>query len=187
VPRITKVYTRTGDDGSTGLGTGRRVPKTAPRIVAFGVVDELNAHVGVALAAQPAAEIAAVLRRVQNELFHLGSDLCVPEADKAAMPVPRVEQRHVDALERDLDLFTAELPPLENFILPGGAAGAAALHLARTICRRAERRIATLARDGDVSAHVLAYVNRLSDALFVMARYENLEAGVDEPLWRPGE
>lgn len=183
MPRITRVYTRTGDDGTTGLGSGARVAKTAQRIVAYGAVDELNSQIGVAHAAGACPAVAAALRRIQNELFHLGSDLCIPEADKATMPVPRVEQRHVDALERDLDTLTDALPPLENFILPGGSAAAAALHVARCVCRRAEVEALRLAAAEPIGAFVVKYLNRLSDALFVMARFENLQRGVPDPLW----
>jgi cob(I)alamin adenosyltransferase len=183
MPRITRVYTRTGDDGTTGLGTGARVPKTSPRIVAFGAVDELNSHIGVVLTTGPCSQVADALRRIQNELFHLGSDLCVPEADKATMPVPRIEQRHVDALERDLDVMTDALPALENFILPGGAPAAAQLHVARCTCRRAEIEPLRLAAIEPIGPFVVKYLNRMSDALFVMARFQNRHAGVADPLW----
>ena len=185
--RLTRLYTRKGDDGSTALSTGKRIAKDSPRVEAYGEVDELNAQIGVVRCTGVHARIEGALAEIQNRLFDLGADLATPAGDNPPFEVPRLRAEHVTALERLIDEFNERVGPLENFILPGGAAGAAALHLARTICRRAERRIATLARDGDVSAHVLAYVNRLSDALFVMARYENLEAGVDEPLWRPGE
>lgn len=183
VPRITRVYTRTGDDGTTGLGTGQRVPKTSARIVAYGVVDELNSFIGMALAAGPVAEVAEPLRRIQNELFHLGSDLCVPDADKAAMPVPKIEPRHVAGLEKLMDALSESLAPLENFILPGGSAVAAALHACRTICRRAEIAILALHAQEPLRPEVLGYVNRLSDALFVMARYQNHRSGMQDPLW----
>jgi len=132
------------------------------------------------------AEIRALdasLARIQNELFHLGSDLCLPEADKASRAVPRIEARHVEALEAEIDRMVAELGPLANFILPGGSVGGAQLHVARTICRRAERRAVALAREEPVGAHVVAYLNRLSDALFVMARWENRYRGVTDPVW----
>jgi cob(I)alamin adenosyltransferase len=183
MPRITRVYTRTGDDGSTGLGGGQRVPKDAARIASYGTIDELSSTLGVALAGGLDERLAAPLRRIQNELFHLGSDLCVREEDKARLQVPMVEQRHVTALEKLLDELTAEVGPLANFILPGGSLGAAHLHVARTICRRAERLLVTLAREEAIGPHVLPYINRLSDALFVMARYENRARGVADVLW----
>src|SRR5262249_35937685 len=147
MPRITRVYTRTGDDGTTALGGGQRVPKDALRIAAYGTVDELNSVVGVALASGLDAELEGFLRGVQNELFHLGSDLAILEEDKARMPVPRIESRHVDALEALMDRLTERLGPLDNFILPGGAVGAAHLHVARCVCRRAERILVALARE----------------------------------------
>ena len=182
MPRITRVYTRTGDDGTTGLGVRVRVRKDDARVEAYGTVDELNSALGVVVASGPSAPVADSLRRVQQELFHLGSDLCVPPDDEAPS-VPRIEQRHVEALEKTIDQLQEELEPLANFVLPGGCAAAAALHLARTICRRAERRLVTLAAAEPVGAPVLTYVNRLSDALFVMARYENLVSGESDVLW----
>ena len=182
MPRITRVYTRTGDDGTTGLGVRVRVRKDAARVEAYGAVDELNSALGLAAAARPSRSVGNCLRRVQQELFHLGSDLCVPPDDDAP-PVPRIEQRHVDALEGTIDELQAELEPLANFVLPGGSPAAAALHLARTICRRAERRLVTLAASEPVGAPALTYVNRLSDALFVMARYENQARGEPDVLW----
>ena len=183
MPRLTKIYTKTGDAGTTALGGGQRVPKDAPRIEAYGTVDELNSVLGVALACGLEPTLAAELTRVQNELFHLGSDLCTLEDDKAVRPVPRIEERHVRALEQAIDRMTAELGPLENFILPGGSEGAARLHLARTVCRRAERLVVALARDEAVGDQVVRYLNRLSDALFVMARWENRHRGVDDVIW----
>lgn len=183
MPRITKVYTRTGDDGTTGLGGGQRVSKDSARIHAYGTVDELNAVIGVALVSDLDPHIAAELTRIQNELFHLGSDLCVLEEDKAAMPVPAIEERHVMALEASLDEFSTALEPLQNFVLPGGTRGAAQLHVARTVCRRAERHLVTLAATETVGTFAVRYLNRLSDALFVMARYENAKKGVADVLW----
>lgn len=183
MPRITRVYTRTGDDGTTGLGTGARVAKTHPRIAAYGTVDELNSTIGVALALQPAAPLGQPLRRIQNELFHLGADLCVPEADKASMPGPRIEQRHVDALEALMDELSESLEPLANFILPGGTLAAAQLHVARCVARRAEVDMLVLHAVEPISPVALRYVNRLSDALFVMARYQNKTSGIEDPLW----
>ncbi|HVR97524.1 MAG TPA: cob(I)yrinic acid a,c-diamide adenosyltransferase [Thermoanaerobaculia bacterium] len=183
MPRITRVYTRTGDDGTTGLGGGQRVPKDSLRIEAYGTVDELGSAIGVAIALGLDPRLAETLARVQNDLFNLGSDLCILEEDKARMPVPVVEQRHVDALELLMDDLSRELSPLANFILPGGTPGAAQLHVARTVCRRAERLVVALARDEAVGPQVVRYLNRLSDALFVMARYENLKRGVPDVLW----
>jgi cob(I)alamin adenosyltransferase len=183
MPRITRVYTRTGDDGSTALGGGQRVPKDTLRIEAYGTVDELNSSIGVALAVGLEDRVASALSSIQNDLFHLGSDLCILEEDKAKMPVPRIEARHVEALEALMDRLSKELPALENFILPGGSSGAAALHVARTVCRRAERILVALSRTEAIGEFTVRYANRLSDALFVMARYENLRRGVPDVLW----
>jgi cob(I)alamin adenosyltransferase len=183
MPRITKVRTRTGDDGTTALGTGQRVPKSAQRIAAYGTVDELNAQIGAALATGVAPRLADDLRRIQNDLFHLGAELCVPEADRAKHPGPRIEPRHVTALDDLIDRLNAALPALKNFVLPGGTPAAAQLHVARTVCRRAEREVVALAGMEPVGPLITTYLNRLSDALFVMARYENKLAGGDEPTW----
>lgn len=183
MPRLTRIYTRKGDDGTTGLGGGQRVSKDALRVAAYGTVDELNATIGVAVSAGLVPRLASVLPVIQNELFHLGSDLCFLEADKLAFALPRIEARHIEALEQLMDELNDVLGPLENFVLPGGALGAAHLHVARTVCRRAERDTIALARQEPVGAWVIAYLNRLSDALFVMARYENHERGIPEPAW----
>ena len=186
MPRLTKIYTKTGDEGLTGLGGGRRVPKDSARVRAYGTVDELNSAIGVALALGLSERLATELASIQNELFDLGSDLCWPNDDGRRARIPTVQPRHVERLERLIDELNERVGPLTNFLLPGGAPGAAQLHVARTICRRAERETITLARDEAIGELVLPYLNRLSDALFVMARYENLERGVDEPLWQPG-
>ena len=183
MPRITRVYTRTGDDGTTGLGGGQRVPKDSVRIETYGTVDELSSEIGAAIALGLEPKLAETLARVQNELFNVGSDLCILEEDKARMPVPVVEERHVQALERLMDELSEELPYLDNFILPGGSDGAAQLHVARTVCRRAERLAVALARQEPVGPFVVRYLNRLSDALFVMARYENLQRRIPDVLW----
>jgi cob(I)alamin adenosyltransferase len=183
MPRITKVYTRTGDDGTTALGGGSRVGKDSPRITAYGTVDELNSQIGLALACGVNDEIAGPLRSIQNDLFHLGSDLCVPEEEKERRPVPSIEERHVAGLESLMDRLSGELPPLENFVLPGGTPGAAQLHVARTVCRRAERLVVALARRENVGPQTVRYLNRLSDALFVMARHENTRRGIPDVLW----
>ena len=183
MPRLTKIYTRGGDKGMTALGSGRRVPKESLRVASYGTVDELNAHVGVAVAHGLCDRLMEILPIIQNELFHLGSDLCFNEEEKVKYSIPQIEQRHVTKLEEFIDEMTAIVGPLENFILPGGSIGAANLHVARTVCRRAERDVITLARDEEVGPFVIAYLNRLSDAFFVMSRYENHIQQVPEPLW----
>jgi len=186
MPRLTKIYTKTGDEGMTGLGGGQRVPKDSQRVRTYGTVDELNSQIGVALVTGLCERVSGELRHIQNELFDLGADLATPATSQARHPVPTVERRHIETLERLIDELNAVVGPLTNFLLPGGAPGAAQLHVARTVCRRAEREATTLARDEAIGPTVLPYLNRLSDALFVMARYENHERGVAEPLWEPG-
>ena len=185
MPRLDRIYTKTGDEGMTGLGGGQRVPKDSQRVETYGTVDELNSQIGVALALGLCDRLAAELPAIQNQLFDLGSDLATPATSQARHPVPTVEARHIERLEHLIDEFNEVVGPLTNFLLPGGAPGAAQLHVARTVCRRAERAATTLARDEVVGPTVLPYLNRLSDALFVMARYENHERGVAEPLWEP--
>jgi len=186
MPKLDRIYTKTGDEGMTGLGGGQRVPKDAQRVETYGTVDELNSQIGVALATGLCERLATELPLIQNELFDLGADLATPATSQARHPVPTVETRHIDKLERLIDECNAVVGPLTNFLLPGGSPGASQLHVARTICRRAEREATTLAREEAIGPTVLPYLNRLSDALFVMARYENHERGVAEPLWRPG-
>jgi cob(I)alamin adenosyltransferase len=170
----------------TGLGGGQRVPKDSRRVETYGTVDELNSMIGLALAGGLCDRVASELPRIQNELFDLGADLATPADRQARHAVPTVEARHIERLEALIDELNAVVGPLANFLLPGGTVGAAQLHVARTVCRRAERQAAGLARDEVIGTTVLPYLNRLSDALFVMARYENHERGVSEPLWRPG-
>jgi cob(I)alamin adenosyltransferase len=181
--RLTKIYTRGGDKGKTSLGDGARVSKLDLRIAAFGTVDEVNAAVGIVLAGDCPAEIRDVLERVQNELFDLGADLSVPVEREARL---RVTQAQVDGLERDCDRFNEELPELKSFVLPGGNEAAARLHVARTLCRRAEREAIAAAGTAGVSPLALVYLNRLSDLLFILARAANAAGGREEPLWRPG-
>jgi cob(I)alamin adenosyltransferase len=181
--RLTKIYTRGGDAGETSLGDGARVSKLDARIAAFGTVDEVNAALGVVLAGECADELRSVLERVQNELFDLGADLSVPMEREARL---RVTQPQVDALERECDRFNEALPELKSFVLPGGTEAAAQLHVARTVCRRAEREAIAAAGAVDVNPLALVYLNRLSDLLFILARAANAAAGEDEPLWRPG-
>ncbi|MEI9963559.1 MAG: cob(I)yrinic acid a,c-diamide adenosyltransferase [Caulobacteraceae bacterium] len=187
--RLTRIYTRTGDKGDTALSTGERVRKTDPRVAAYGAVDETNACVGLArLHTAGDAALDAVLARVQNELFDLGADLSTPERGVApGAAALRITEDQVARLERDIDALNAELEPLSSFVLPGGTPAAAALHLARTVCRRAEREAIALAdRPGeDVSGPALRYLNRLSDLLFVACRWAN-GRGAGDVLWRPG-
>ena len=187
MPRLTKIYTRTGDEGMTSLGGGQRVPKDSLRVQVMGSVDELNSQLGVALAVGLSDYLSNVVSHIQNVLFDLGTDLCFLEEDKVAIPLPKIEDRHVIELETLIDELNEVLGPLENFILPGGSLASAHLHVARAISRRAEREATALARDEGISGNTITYLNRLSDALFVMARYENFGPGVEEPLWRPGE
>ena len=181
--RLTRIYTGGGDRGETSLGDGSRVSKLDCRIGAFGTVDEVNAQLGVALAGELPDPFRPVLERVQNELFDVGADLSVPWgiADRL-----RVDRAAIERLEADCDRFNAELPELRSFVLPGGTEAAARLHVARTVCRRAEREVLVAAEEVELNPLVLVYLNRLSDLLFILARAANAEAGRDEPLWRPG-
>ena len=179
--RLTRIYTRAGDEGETHLGDGSRVSKLDPRIGAYGAVDELNSQLGVVLAGECPEPFVAPLRRIQNELFDLGADLSVPSDVPDRL---RVTEDQVAALELLCDGFNAELPELKSFVLPGGSLAAANLHVARTVCRRAEREALRAARETGVNPAALAYLNRLSDLLFILARAAN--AGGEEPLWKPG-
>jgi cob(I)alamin adenosyltransferase len=182
--RLTRIYTRAGDSGETSLGDGSRVPKLDCRIGAFGVVDELNAALGVVLAEPGLPErLRGPLQQIQNDLFDVGADLSVPFGIGDRL---RVEQAHVDRLEQWCDEFNAELPMLKSFVLPGGAPAAARLHVARTTCRRAEREALGADEENGINPIVLAYLNRLSDFLFIAARAANAESGQEEPLWKPG-
>jgi cob(I)alamin adenosyltransferase len=181
--RLTRIYTGGGDAGETSLGDGARVSKLDLRIAAFGTVDEVNSAVGLVLAAGCPEEVRGVLARVQNELFDLGADLSVPPEREGRL---RVTDDQVEALERDCDRFNEDLPELKSFVLPGGAETAARLHLARTICRRGERATIAASREHDLNPAALVYLNRLSDLLFILARYVNAAEAREEPLWRPG-
>lgn len=178
--RLSKIYTRTGDKGTTGLGDGSRVEKDHPRVEAYGTVDELNSIVGLVLAAELPTSIASILSRVQHELFDLGGELSMP----GAVLIPG---SYVDGLEADLDRLNENLPPLKDFILPGGSESAARCHQARTVCRRAERRVVALARSEDVNQVTIRYLNRLSDFLFVAARVIVRARSGSEVLWVHGD
>ena len=182
--RLTRIYTRGGDTGQTSLGDGSRVPKHALRVAAYGAVDEANAAIGIArLHADPAAD--EMLGRVQNDLFDLGADLCTPESSRRSAGALRIVIAQVERLECEIDMMNATLTPLDSFILPGGTAAAAYLHLARTITRRAERLVSELAAAEPINPEALRYLNRLSDHLFVLGRRVN-EGGARDVLWRPG-
>ncbi len=178
--RLSKIYTRTGDKGTTGLGGGKRVPKDDARVEAFGTVDELNSVVGVLLAEMLPDDLRTALTDIQHDLFDLGGELCVPGRQTLA-------EENITRLENLLDALNADLPYLKEFILPGGSRAAALTHMARTVCRRAERRIVTLSRMEEVPQTSVKYINRLSDLLFVMARVLNKHVGVSDVLWQPGK
>ncbi len=179
-----KIYTKTGDEGETGLFAGPRVSKDHPRIEAYGAVDELNSALGVARTEAMPGEIDALLQQIQNDLFSVGAELATPNPRERGTDL--IGQAHVAALEAAIDRHEATLPPLKHFILPGGSKAAAALHLARSVCRRAERRVVTLSHvpAEDVSNDLVKYLNRLSDLLFVLARAVNAAAGHADVIWR---
>lgn len=182
--RLTRIYTRGGDAGETSLGDGSRVPKHALRVEAFGTVDEANATIGLARL-HTDGDVDGMLARIQNDLFDLGADLCRPEATAASGGSLRIADAQVTRLEAEIDHLNGELAPLNSFILPGGRPAAAYLHLARTVTRRAERLIVDLAGQETVNPAAVRYVNRLSDHLFVLARWVN-DKGADDVLWVPG-
>ncbi|NQT62950.1 MAG: cob(I)yrinic acid a,c-diamide adenosyltransferase [Candidatus Marinimicrobia bacterium] len=177
--RLTKIYTRSGDKGNTRLANGEEVSKDSLRVTAYGEVDELNSIIGFAMTQAPDTMSAQILSDVQHTLFDLGGELA-----SAGMITGLVSQQQVKALEQHIDQINADLPPLEEFILPGGSASAAALHLARTVCRRAERVIITLDQKEAITPEIIQYMNRLSDLFFVMARYENQRNGAQEVYWK---
>lgn len=180
-----KIYTKTGDKGQTSLFSGERVDKFAPEVAAYGEVDELNAVLGLARAYSQQEEIGKDLDRIQSQLFVVGGDLATRRgSDHAVRKRVEVTPDETRFLEETIDRYEATLPPLRNFILPGGSPAGAALHLARTVCRRAERKVAALVSEGKASEEVLVYLNRLSDLLFVLARAENHRSGIVETLWK---
>jgi cob(I)alamin adenosyltransferase len=187
--KLNRIYTKTGDAGETGLGDGSRVPKASLRVGVMGSVDEANGVIGIArlsAAVLEDGEPDASLSRIQNDLFDLGADLCVPGPDQPGESRLRITPGQVERLEREIDAMNDSLAPLQSFILPGGAASASYLHLARCVVRRAERECWALAADEDVNTDVLKYLNRLSDHLFVMARWINVLTGTGDVLWVPG-
>jgi cob(I)alamin adenosyltransferase len=180
-----KIYTKTGDDGSTGLFGGARVPKDDARVDAYGSVDETNALLGVARSTGLSAVLGAVLERVQGELFVLGAELATPASHRPRLKLPLLDGTHVAQLEGEIDQLEAELPPLTSFVLPGGSPGSSALHHARTVCRRAERAVVGVQQSAELRAELVVYLNRLSDLLFVMARHQNQSDGVADVPWAP--
>ena len=182
---LSRIYTKSGDGGETGLGDGTRVPKDSSRVEAFGQVDELNALLGVLFATCPDAPDAALLRTIQNDLFDVGGDLCFPMTDGETGNL-RVTAAQGERLEHAIDKWNAGLEPLRSFVLPGGSAASGWLHLARTVCRRAERTVVTLSHKEAVNPQVVIYLNRLSDLLFVLARVANAN-GTSDVLWVPGK
>ncbi len=182
--KLTKIYTRGGDAGETSLGDGARRPKHDLRVAAMGTVDEANAAIGL-VRLHTTHEFDAMLARIQNDLFDLGADLCVPEGAERRNGELRIVQAQIDRLEREIDAMNAKLKPLDSFVLPGGSPAAAHLHLARTITRRAERLMTDLAARETVNPLAIAYINRLSDHLFVLARACN-DDGATDVLWKPG-
>jgi cob(I)alamin adenosyltransferase len=183
--RLTKIYTRGGDKGQTSLGGGARVPKHDLRVAAYGTADEANSVVGLARL-HASGEADAMLARIQNDLFDLGADLCTPEQENPKYPPLRMSQAQIDRLEREIDAMNAKMKPLDSFILPGGTPAAAYLHLARTVARRAERLMTELATREAINPLAIAYINRLSDHLFVLARHLN-DDGAKDVLWVPGK
>jgi cob(I)alamin adenosyltransferase len=184
---LSRIYTKTGDKGETALGDLTRVPKDHPRVAAYGAVDELNAVLGLLLANHPTSAEAELLRSIQNDLFDVGADLCVPQpADETPGSRLRVRPEQSARLEAAIDRLNAPLAPLTSFVLPGGQAPAAWCHFARTACRRAERDVVTLSHTEAVNPEVIVYLNRLSDLLFVLARVHN-NNGRDDVLWQPGK
>ena len=183
---LSRIYTKTGDAGDTGLGDGLRVPKDHPRVEAYGQVDELNSILGLVVTTPGVPEFA-LLRSIQNDLFDVGADLCVPQSgDHASGSQLRVVAAQVERLERAIDRLNERLEPLRSFVLPGGSTAAAWLHLARATCRRAERAVVTLARTESINAQIVIYLNRLSDLLFVLSRVANND-GKSDVLWVPGQ
>ncbi len=180
-----KIYTKTGDVGETSLFGGQRVWKDDLRVDAYGTVDELNALLGFAVNQLKNDEVKDLAREIQNDLFTIGSDLATPiEKDDTKFPIPRVEEKFIKKLEDKIDQFDGKNPPLKEFILPGGTAGSSLLHYARTVCRRAERKVVALSKDVEIGGKIIVYLNRLSDLLFVLARYENYSTGTSDIKWQ---
>jgi cob(I)alamin adenosyltransferase len=181
-----KIYTKGGDKGETGLFGGERVSKDSLRIEAYGTVDELNSFIGLAIIETKDPEVKALLNKIQGTLFTLGSDLATPENQKnKTYTIPRITKSHAEEIEKEIDKFDSKLEELRNFILPGGCKSSALLHICRTICRRAERRVVSLNNGVNVNPDIIIFLNRLSDLFFVLARYENKISGTEDVKWQP--
>jgi cob(I)alamin adenosyltransferase len=181
-----KIYTKGGDKGETGLFGGERVPKDSIRIEAYGTIDELNSFIGLALTEIKDTDIIKLLSRIQNILFTLGSDLAAPDNEKNRIHnIPRITKSHFKEIEKEIDKFDSRLEALRNFILPGGCKNSALLHICRTICRRAERRVITLNNGVNLNPDIIIFLNRLSDLFFVLSRYENKISGIEDTKWQP--
>ena len=182
--QLTRIYTKGGDKGKTSLGSGKRVHKHDPRVAAYGTTDEANATIGL-VRLHCDGELDGILSRIQNDLFDLGADLCTPEVAEPEYPPLRITAEQVERLEGEIDRLNADLAPLKSFVLPGGTAAAAHLHLARTVTRRAEREMTALAEQESINPEAIRYINRLSDLLFVLSRTAN-DRGAEDVLWVPG-
>lgn len=180
-----KIYTKGGDKGETGLFGGERVPKNSSRIEAYGTIDELNSFIGLAVTEVKSPEVKELLTLIQNQLFTVGSDLATPLTEKTEKyNIPRVDESFIKNAEEQIDKFDAQLKPLENFILPGGTKSAAILNICRTICRRAERRTVALKASEIINENIIIFLNRLSDLLFVLSRFENMISGIPDVIWK---
>lgn len=180
---MTRIYTKSGDNGTTGLISGDRVAKDSLRVEAYGSVDELNSTIGVAISQAVEPSLESTLLAIQSDLFDMGADLASPEHQPSPVPIPRTPIERVDALEKEIDRMDDQLPELRQFILPGGSKAAAALHMARSVCRRAERRVITLSHHEPINPTIILYLNRLSDLLFTMARLQNQSDSIPETTW----
>lgn len=180
-----KIYTKTGDNGTTGLFGGERVQKDSLRIEAYGTIDELNSFIGLSILEVTSEEVKDLLIKIQNQLFIAGSDLATPNTDvNNKYNIPRITSDYYIEIENQIDYFDSKLLPLKNFILPGGSKGAALLHICRTVCRRAERQIVTLKNTVNIGENILIFMNRISDLLFILARYENLLSNINDTKWQ---
>jgi len=182
-----KIYTKGGDKGETGLFGGERVPKDFDRIEAYGTIDELNSFIALAVLEIKDIELRTLLEKIQNYLFILGADLSTPDSEKnQKFNIPRITGEHIEIIEKDIDYFDSRNDELKNFIIPGGDKGAVKLHVCRTICRRAERRVVTLGKKENIGENILIFLNRLCDLFFVIARFQNKVSGIEDTKWLPG-